>query len=46
MKKKLIPKHQDPSKPLIEKNVRPVPSIVTKPRNNKKNIGVPKIIGV
>lgn len=44
MKNKLIPKHQDPSKPLIEKNVRPVPSIVTKPRDKK--MGIPKIIGV
>ena len=46
MKNKLISKHQNSSKSLTEKNVRPVPSIVTKPRDKKKNIGVPKIIGV
>lgn len=42
----LIPKHQNSSKPLTEKNVRPVPSIVTKPRDKKKNVGIPKMIGI
>ena len=46
MKSKLIPKHQNSSKALTEKNVRPVPSIITKPRDKKKNIGVPKMIGI
>ena len=49
MKKKLIKKHESgsevKSQQIKEQNIRPVPSIVTKPRN-KKNIGVPKIIGV
>lgn len=46
MKNKLISKHQNSSKPLTEKNVRPVPSIITKPRDNKKNVGIPKMIGI
>lgn len=50
MKKNLIKKHESgsevKSQQIKEQNIRPVPSIVTKPRNNKKNIGIPKITGV
>lgn len=46
MENKLILKHQNSNKSLTEKNVRPVPSIVTKSRDKKKNIGIPKMIGL
>lgn len=54
MKNKLIKKHELGSEvkskqikdSLKNQNIRPVRSIVTKPRNNKKNIGVPKITGL
>ena len=50
MKKKLIKKHESGSEvksgQIKEQNIRPVPILITKPRNNKKNIGIPKITGV
>lgn len=50
MKKKLIKKHElgseVKSKQIKDQNIRPVPSIVTKPRDKKKNIGIPKMIGI
>lgn len=54
MKNKLIKKHELGSevKPqhiknsLKNQNIRPVPSIITRPRDKKKNVGIPKITGV
>lgn len=50
MKNKLIKKHESgsevKSKQIKDQNVRPVPSITTKPRDKKKNIGIPKMIGI
>lgn len=48
MKNKLIKKHESEvkSNQIKDQNIRPVPSIVTKPRDKKKNIGIPKMIGV
>lgn len=48
MKNKLIKKHESgsevKSKQIKNQNVRPVPSIITKPRT--KNKGIPKITGI
>lgn len=50
MKKKLIKKHESgsevKSQQIKEQNARPVPSIITKPRDKKKNVGISKMIGV
>lgn len=54
MKKKLIKKHESGSEvkskqikdSLKNQNIRPVPILITKPRDKKKNVGIPKMIGV
>lgn len=50
MKKNLIKKHESgsevKSKQIKDQNVRPVPILITKPRDKKKNMGIPKMIGV
>lgn len=54
MKSKLIPRQESGSNiksPKLntvkkDQNIRPVPSIITKPRDKKKNIGIPKMIGI